>query len=142
MRGREHAPSVATGCAGRATSPVARGRNGFTLIELLVALGVFSLAVVALLNVTGENTRTAVAVETRVLAGVVADNRAVEALTAVEPPPPGFSNGTERAGGRDWLWTRQVSATPDPAILRVDVRVAEAGRARTVAEVTLFRGRT
>ena len=115
---------------------------GFTLIELLVALAVFSLGVLALLNVSGESTRTAGAIEERVLAGVVADNRAVEAMTAVRAPPLGVSNGVERAGERAWRWTRTVSATADPAILRVDVRVARVDGRRTVAEVSLFRSRS
>jgi len=50
--------------------------RGFSLIELLVALAVFALAVLALLNLAGESTRTAVLLEERVLAGVVAENRA------------------------------------------------------------------
>src|SRR5690606_12602256 len=55
---------------------------GFSLIELLVALAVFSLVALALLNLAGENTRTAVVIEERVLAGVVADNRAIEVMLA------------------------------------------------------------
>ena len=42
-------------------------REGFTLIELLVALAVFSLAALALLNLSGENTRSAARVEARTL---------------------------------------------------------------------------
>ena len=49
-------------------------REGFTLLETLVAMAIFSLAVMALLNLAGENTRTAAIVEERTLAGVVAEN--------------------------------------------------------------------
>lgn len=119
-----------------------RAEAGFTLIELLVALAVFSLGVLALLNVSGESTRTAVVIEARVLAGVVADNRAVEVMTAVQAPPFGVSNGVERAGDRAWRWTRRVSPSPDPAIVRVDVLVAATDSPRTVAELTIFRSRT
>ena len=114
---------------------------GFTLIELLVALAVFSLAVLALLNVSGENVRTAGAIESRVLAGVVADNRAVEVLTALEPPAPGLAAGQEAAGGRMWRWTRLVTPTPDPELLRIDITVAEQESRGTLATVTLFRSR-
>ena len=114
---------------------------GFTLIELLVALAVFSLAVLALLNVSGENVRTAGAIESRVLAGVVADNRAVEVLTALAPPAPGFAVGQEAAGGRLWRWTRLVTPTPDPELLRIDITVAELESRGTLATVTLFRSR-
>lgn len=118
-----------------------RAESGFTLIELLVALAVFSLAVLALLNVTGENTRAAAAVEARVLAGVVADNRAVEVAASPAPPGLGVGGGVERAGDRAWRWTRRVTPTADPEILRVDILVAADDSPRTLAEVTLFRAR-
>lgn len=116
-----------------------RGQEGFSLIELLVALAVFSLAVMALLNLAGESTRVAASLEERVLAGVVADNRAVEALAPEEPPQPGLSEGVEQAGGREWRWIRSVTATPDPDIIRVEVRVGFPGQDATLAEVTAFR---
>src|SRR3546814_4552523 len=49
---------------------------------MLVAVAVLSLVALALLNLAGENTRTALVVEENVLAGIVADNRAVEAMLA------------------------------------------------------------
>jgi len=115
--------------------------RGFTLLELLVALAVFSLAVMALLNLVAENIRTAGALEARVIARVVADNRAVEVLTAVEPPAPGEAQGEERAAGRTWRWTRLVSPTDDPDILRVDIAVRGEGLRQAMAESTVFRGR-
>ncbi|HEY1071759.1 type II secretion system minor pseudopilin GspI [Brevundimonas sp.] len=114
-----------------------KGRAGFTLIELLVALAVFTLAALALLNLGGENTRSAARAETRTLGGVVAENLAVEAMTAQPAPAPGDSDGTEALAGRDWRWTRSVTATDDPDILRVDIRVLDdEGQA---AERVLFR---
>lgn len=114
-------------------------REGFSLIELLVALAVFGLAAAALINLTGESTRVAASLEERVLAGVVADNRAVEALAPETPPAPGLSEGVETAGGRPWRWVRSVTATADPDILRVEVRVSAPGADATLAEVTAFR---
>lgn len=115
-----------------------KGRRGFTLIELLVALAVFSLAALALLNLGGENTRSAARAETRTLGGIVAENLAVEAMTA--RPAPGDSDGTQPLAGRDWRWTRAVTATDDPDILRIDIRVSDdEGQA---AERILFRAVT
>ena len=113
--------------------------NGFSLLELLVALAVFSLVVLALLNLAGESTRTAVLVEERVLAGIVAGNRAVEA--AVEPLDAlsAQSEGQERLGERDWYWTRTVAATGDAALLRIDIAVHAAGSDHIAAETVLFR---
>ena len=114
-------------------------RNGLTLVEMMVALAVFSLAAMALLNLSGESTRSAQRVETRTLGGMVAENVAVEA--AVAPSlGEGETTGRSDLGGRRWAWTRAVLATADPDLLRIDVRVRdEDGQA---AERTLFRRRT
>lgn len=114
-------------------------RDGFSLIEMLVALAVFGLAAMALLNLSGENTRSAARVETRTLGGIVAENLAVEAAVATGLPD-GESNGRVRLAGRDWSWSRVVVATADPDLQRIDIRVAtEEGQA---ADRSLFRTRT
>lgn len=116
----------------------ARAEQGFTLLEMLVAMAVLSLGALALLNLAGENTRTAGALEQRFFASVVAENRALEALTAPVPPALGEERGADRAGRETWRWTRRVSAAGE-GMLRVDVRVAGPGD-RTAGEVTAFRG--
>ena len=113
--------------------------RGFSLIELLVALAVFSLVALALLNLAGENARTAVVIEERVLAGVVADNRAVEAMLATPSELSASAAGTESAGDRDWHWTRTVSPTDMAEIVRVDITVTPATEDRIVAEASVFR---
>lgn len=114
-------------------------RDGFTLIELMVALAVFSLAVLALLNLAGENTRSAAWVETRTLGGVVAENLAVEAMI-VQQMAEGQETGQTVLAGRDWSWTRTVVGTDDPDLLRVDIRVS--ADEDLAADRTLFRART
>ena len=114
-------------------------REGFTLLETLVAMAIFSLAVMALLNLAGENTRTAAIVEERTLAGVVAENQAVSVLTARFAPAVGDSEGGGEQGGRAWRWRMRVALTEDPQILRVDVRVSAPGSDAVAGEVSLFR---
>lgn len=107
------------------TPPPSRGRairGGFTLIECLVALAVFGLAAMALLNLSGESTRSAARVETRTLGGIVADNVAAEAMIARDLPS-GSISGQASLGGREWRWVRVVSATDMPGVGRIDVRV-------------------
>ena len=113
-------------------------KNGFTLIELLVALAFFSLAALALLNLTGESARSAVRVETRTLGGVVAENLAVEAMITPRLAE-GRTTGETALAGRPWRWTRTVTATDDPDLVRLHIQVRDTdGQA---AERTLFRSR-
>lgn len=98
-------------------------RGGFTLVEMLVALAVFGLSAMALLNLAGENTRSAARVESRTLGGVVADNLVIEALIAPSLSD-GVSNGRTHLAGRDWTWTRTVTPTDVADLQRVEVRVA------------------
>lgn len=126
---------MAAGCG----SMSRRADPGFSLVEMLVALAVFSLAVLGLLDLAGESTRTAVAIEERVLAAVVADNVAVEAATLDVRTLARDAHGSEYAGGRDWRWTRRSAPTADPSLLRVDIRVSPADEPRVAAEVSLFR---
>lgn len=114
-------------------------RRGFTLIEMLVALAVFSLAALALINLTTESARSAARVEARVLGGIVADNLVVETVAALDPPAAGETRGERTLAGRAWSWRRVVAGTDDPDILRIDVRVFDG--AEQVAGVVAFRAR-
>jgi len=118
-----------------------RSEAGVTLLEMLVALAIFSMAVLALMNLTGENIRAAGIVEARALAGVVAENRAVEVLTAAEPPPVGENSGTGREADRTWRWTETVQISPDPDMLRIDIAVRGEESDQVLGSVTLFRVR-
>ena len=127
-------------CADTAAIRLRRDADaGFSLIEMLVALAVFALAVLGLLNLAGESTRTAVAIEERVLAAVVADNVAVDAATLDIRALSDQATGTEDAGGITWRWTRRTTPTADPSLLRVDISVSPPGEERVAAEVALFR---
>ena len=119
---------------------LAREAPGFSLIEMLVALAVFSLAVLGLLNLAGENTRSAVIIEERVLAGVVADNLAVDAMTETPEQLAAVAQGSEVAGDVAWRWTRTLSETDDADIVRVDIVVRPLEEERIAAELSLVRG--
>ena len=112
--------------------------RGFSLIEMLVALAVFALAVLALLHLSGQNARSALGVEEQLFAGIVADTQAAEALLLPPAALAREATGTERAGGRDWRWTRRASPAPGGALLRVDIEVRAAGEARLVRDLQLF----
>lgn len=112
-------------------------RPGFSLLEVLVALGVFSLAALALVNLTAESLRSQARVESRTLGGLVAETLAVEVMAAPDHPPPGRSTGVVVLAGRAWDWAREVSGTEDPDLLRVIIEVRAGGE--LAADRTVYR---
>lgn len=115
--------------------------QGFTLLEILVALAVFGLAALALLNLSGQNSRSIAILQERVLARIVAQNQAAEAALVPVGTLPPRAGGEENQGGARFVWAREISPTPDPKILRVVVAVRRVDRPQLLAEVTLFRER-
>lgn len=112
---------------------------GFTLIEVVTALGVFSIGAIALMQATGENARAASALHERAFAGVVADNQLALAFDPALALQPGILSGSERAAGVEWAWTRTVTPTDDPALVRVQVTVRRSGEDRVAAELISLR---
>lgn len=102
-----------------------RAERGFTLIEVMVALAVFGLAALALVRLEGATIRGAGVLDRTLVARAVARNVAVEAVTDARPPATGLAQGAEVNGGARWTWTRRVSPTGDPRILRIAVAVAD-----------------
>ncbi len=131
VRRRERRPAL------RADTPAPRRGNGFTLIESLVALAVFSLVALTIMNLAGENARTAGYLERRILGSIVAENLAVQAFAIPNPPAFGQTQGATSMAGRDWRWTQTVAATDDPVILRIEIRVLE--QRSEAAWLTVFR---
>lgn len=117
-----------------------RADSGFSLLEMLVALAVFSLAVMALLHLSGQNARSAVIVEEQVLAGIVADTVAAESLLLDAAAVARMTEGSEIAGDREWHWQRRFAATPVAGLQRIDIEVRAAGEARVVVATQVFRG--
>ncbi len=118
---------------------VRRAEQGFTLIEMLVALTVFSLAALALIRLERAGLRGAAAVDRSLLAGIVARNVAVDALTSPQPPALGTSQGVESNGGRQWRWSRVVQSLGDGNALKIDIAVSDA-QASTAAKLMIVRG--
>lgn len=100
--------------------------HGFTLIEILVALAVFALAALALIRLETASVRGVSVLNTTLVANMVARNVALDAVTDARVPTLGTSAGSEVNGGRAWRWTRVVTPTGDPRIVRIAVTTAAA----------------
>lgn len=112
--------------------------RGFTLIEVLIALAVVALALVALMRTAALQVQAADALRERTLASWVAANVLTETRLTTAFPPVGRSDGHTRMAGRDWRWVREVSATPEASIRRIDVQVHAAGDAQPAAVLAGF----
>ncbi len=117
----------------------AKGReSGFTLLEMLVALSVISIAALALIRLDAYAVRTAGDLDESTMAGIVAQNRAVELWTGPAPPTIGKSAVGVANAGRNWRIEQRVAKTADDALLRIDLLVRpESGRGQ--AALTIIR---
>lgn len=114
--------------------------RAFTLIEVLVALAVVALALLALSRTASVQVQAFDGLRERTLAGWVAANVLAETRLAAAFPATGRGDGRVRFAGRDWRWTREVQATPEAAVRRIDVRVFRADERAPSASLSGFAG--
>lgn len=86
---------------------------GFTLIEVMLALGVFSIAGVALLSAATNNARSIGHLEDKMFANWVASNQLVTASLNSTWPPKNNAQGEVEMAGRAWFWKQKVIKTTD-----------------------------
>lgn len=110
--------------------------SGFTLLEVLVAVAIIAVALLASLRAAGLGSGNAEELRLRLLGGWVAENLLAEHRARGEWLPVGVQSGATRQGGIDFVWREDVSATPHPAMQRIDIVVAPANETRTVARLS------
>jgi general secretion pathway protein I len=114
------------------------GEGGFTLLEMLVALSIISIAALTLVRLDAYAVRTAGDLDESTVAGIVAQNRAVELWTDPAPPTIGNSAASVANAGRNWRVEQRVAKTADDSLLRIDLIVRpETGRGH--AALTIIR---
>ena len=114
-----------------ASRPFVSRIGGFTLLEIMVALAVFSTLAAAVLSASQYVVRQTGAVEERLFAAWLADNHLNE-LRLQTGLTLGQLQRVVPMDRRNWLLRQHVSASPDPRLLKVDVRVSLSGREQTV----------
>jgi general secretion pathway protein I len=113
---------------------------GFTLIEVLVALGIFGMAVVSLIHMQGESTKSALALRDRAIAGIVAENVLIDLYTRADDLPNGGSSGQTDMAGQTWQWSSSIGETPNPLVRQLDVDVRLARAPLVLSSRTGFKG--
>ena len=97
--------------------------SGFSLIEVLIALAVIALALLALTRTASVQVHSFDALRERTVASWVAADVLTDTRLASAFPATGRSDGRMQLAGRDWRWTRDVQATPNAEIRRIDISV-------------------
>jgi general secretion pathway protein I len=99
--------------------------GGFTLLEIMVAMAVFATLAAAVLSASQYVIKQRGAVEARLFAAWMADNRLNELRLQ-----PGLATGQQQQvvsmDQRDWVLHQHISATGDPNLLQVDIQVSPA----------------
>ncbi|MBW8457555.1 MAG: type II secretion system minor pseudopilin GspI [Thiobacillus sp.] len=116
--------------------------RGFTLIEVLVALAILAIALAAASRASAMMANSSAELRQRLLASWVAQNRLAELQARRAWPDAGTREGEVEQAGLKLTWHETVSATPNQAFRRVEIRVGAAGRdAHALARLTGYLAR-
>lgn len=97
--------------------------RGFTLLEVVIALAILAIGLAAAMRAIGVATNSSFELKQRLLAQWVAQNRVAEIRARSLWPDPGLSEGEAEQAGQRFTWQQNVSATPNAAFRRLEVKV-------------------
>ena len=113
--------------------------KGFTLIEVLVALAILAIALSAVLRASIVTTDQAQAIKYKLLAQWSAENRLADQTARKAWPAPGVQTGSSEQAGIALDWEQTVSATPNAAFRRIEIKVfARQDHAYALAQIVGF----
>jgi general secretion pathway protein I len=113
--------------------------RGFTLVEILVAIAILAVALAATTRAAGVATDGALETRQRLLATWAAENRVAELRARRIFPAAATTRLTTEQGGMSLVIDETVTETPNPAIRRVELSVAEArDTARVITRLTAY----
>lgn len=112
--------------------------RGFSLLETIVALAVFSVTAMGLVSLNTQSVRISRELDTRLLARTVAENIAVDTVTAETLGLSPVTEGVAVQRGRSYAWTRTLEPTPQPGLYSVRIEVREEGGESIVARLSLL----
>lgn len=111
---------------------------GFTLIEVMIALVIVSISLMALSATMGQYVFNQSAIQNRVIATWVAQNRLLELQTATNTTQE--KTQTENMLGADWQTTFVLEPTLIPGLKKINISAGIVGAKYTSAEVVSIVG--
>jgi general secretion pathway protein I len=116
-----------------------RGKSlGFTLVEVLVALAVLGITLAAAAKLVIGSTDTLMTYRTRTLASWVASNLVNQQLAMRSFPETGSTQGQVTQGGENFIYTMNVSPTPNYSFRRIELSVAVTERPEHILALQVF----
>lgn len=113
--------------------------RGFTLIEVLIAVAILAVALAATTRAASVATDGTLETRHRLLATWAAENRIAEIRARNLFPAPAATRLETEQAGLALVIHESVTDTPNPAIRRVDLAVADARDAqRILARLTAY----
>ena len=97
--------------------------NGFTLLEVLAALAIAATGLLAVSHTVSNSVEVTSATEARTVATWVGANAMAELRSSQIWPTAGNSTHRTTMAGRTWILKRNVQATPDKDIVKVEYKV-------------------
>jgi len=91
-----------------------------------------------LVSLNTQSVRIGGELDTRLLARTVAENVAVDTVTAATLGQSPVLQGEAVQRGRNFTWTRTLEATPRPGLYSVRIDVREAGKQPVLARLSLL----
>lgn len=98
-------------------------QDGFTLLEVLVALAIIAIALGTLLQISANSINRVSTLQEGLIAQWIAENRATEIRINKPLLHIGSSIGRTRMAERDFEWTSNIIATPDPSVYQIQIFV-------------------
>lgn len=111
---------------------------GFTLVEVLVALAVLGITLAAAAKLVIGSTDTLITYRTRTLASWVASNQVNQMLAMRAYPETGSTQGQLTQGGENFIYTMNISPTPNYSFRRIELTVAVAERPEHILAQQVF----
>lgn len=115
-----------------------KSEAGFTLVEVLAALMVFSVAIIGLTHAGTQGTMATAQLETKTLAGIVADNQLV--IARADDLKLGTQTGEADILRRRYAYRLQTEATEIADFFKLTVQVIDDADGRVLAERIAYRG--
>lgn len=113
-------------------------QTGFTLLEVVIAMAIVAIALVSLVESTGNNVKNTAYLRDKVMAHWVAQNVLNELLLKNSFPNTGSTKGKSEMAGQQWQWQQEVKATPDKAFRAIDIKVFLGDSENSLSSLTTY----